>query len=163
VERDATSMCRLLVGLPDVDVIGIVRWSAPMQVHIRSTAPRPACPRCGAPAVVKETRSRRLVDLPAFGQPTVLVWRQRRWRCPDRDCVVGSWTELDPRIVVGNRGITDRAGRWACEQVGRHGRSVSEVADDLCCDSQTANRSGRAVRLRHGPGAVGAEGPGCGD
>ncbi len=36
--------------------------------------------------------------------------------------------QTDGRIVVGNRGITDRAARWACEQVGRHGRRVAEVA-----------------------------------
>ena len=36
-------------------------------------------------------------------------------------------------------GLTDRAGRWATEQVGRHGRSVSEVADDLACDWHTVN------------------------
>ena len=36
-------------------------------------------------------------------------------------------------------GLTDRAGRWATEQVGRHGRAVSEVADDLACDWHTVN------------------------
>ena len=36
-------------------------------------------------------------------------------------------------------GLTDRAGRWATEQVGRHGRTVSEVADDLACDWHTVN------------------------
>ena len=39
--------------------------------------------------------------------------------------------QIDRRIVVGNRGTTDRTARWACEQVGRHNRSVSEVADTL--------------------------------
>jgi transposase len=53
---------------------------------------------------------------------------------------VGSWTEVDERIVIGNRGMTDRAARWACEQVGRHGRSVAEVAADLGCDWHTVNR-----------------------
>ena len=28
---------------------------------------------------------------------------------------------------------------WATEQVGRHGRAVSEVADDLACDRHTVN------------------------
>jgi hypothetical protein len=53
---------------------------------------------------------------------------------------VGSWTEVDERIVIGNSGMTDRAARWACEQVGRHGRTVAEVADELGCDWHTANR-----------------------
>ena len=84
---------------------------------------------------------RRLVDLPSFGRPVVTVWRQIRWCCPNEDCPAGSWMQTDERIVIGNRGMTDRAARWACEQVGRHGRSVAEVADDLGCDSHTANRS----------------------
>ncbi|HEX2028055.1 MAG TPA: transposase [Nitriliruptorales bacterium] len=141
MEIDATHVCRLLVGLCDVEVVGVVRWPAPMQVHVRSTMPRPACSWCGTTATVKETRRRRLVDLPCFGTPTVLVWRQVRWRCPNRSCPVGSWMQIDDRIVAGNRGITDGAARWACEQVGRHGRTVSEVADDLGCDWHTVNRA----------------------
>ena len=47
-----------------------------------------------------------------------------------------------PELVVHRAGrrsrrrrlaITDRAGRWVTLQVGRHGRSVSEVAEDLGC------------------------------
>ena len=33
--------------------------------------------------------------------------------------------------------MTTRAARWATVQVGRHGRTVSEVADDLGCDWHT--------------------------
>jgi hypothetical protein len=35
--------------------------------------------------------------------------------------------------------MTDRAGRWATEQVGRCARSVSEVAKELGCDWHTVN------------------------
>jgi len=69
------------------------------------------------------------------------VWHQVRWTCPASSCPVGTWMQVDEAIVVGNRGITDRAARWACEQVGRHGRSVSEVADALGCDWHTINRA----------------------
>ncbi|MTV26058.1 ISL3 family transposase [Nitriliruptoraceae bacterium ZYF776] len=133
-------MCRALVGLADVEVVGVIGWTVPMQVHIASDAPRPEC-SCGRAATIKQTLRRRLVDLPCFGRSTVTVWRQRRWRCADADCPVGSWTEVDERIVVGHRGMTDRAARWACEQVGRHGRSVAEVAGELGCDWHTVNRA----------------------
>ena len=33
--------------------------------------------------------------------------------------------------------MTTRAARWATVQVGRHGRTVSEVAADLDCDWHT--------------------------
>jgi hypothetical protein len=35
--------------------------------------------------------------------------------------------------------MTDRAGRWITEQVGRNARSVSEVARELGCDWHTVN------------------------
>ncbi len=35
--------------------------------------------------------------------------------------------------------MTDRAGRWVTEQVGRCSRSVSEVARELGCDWHTVN------------------------
>jgi transposase len=31
-------------------------------------------------------------DLPAFGRPA-LVWRKRRWRCPEALCGERTWTE----------------------------------------------------------------------
>ena len=138
---EPTLMCRALVGVADVEVVGVIAWTVPMQVHIASTTPRSSCSSCGRSARVKQTLRRRLVDLPVFGRPVVTVWRQRRWCCPAVGCPTGSWTEVDERIVIGNRGMTDRAARWACEQVGRHGRTVAEVADDLRCDWHTVNRA----------------------
>jgi len=35
--------------------------------------------------------------------------------------------------------LTDRAGRWVTFQVGKHGRTVNEVASDLGCDWHTVN------------------------
>jgi len=138
---EPTLMCRALVGLEDVEVVGVIGWTVPIQVYIASTLARPSCASCGAVARVKQTMRRRLVDLPSFGQPVVTVWRQVRWRCVAVGCGAGSWMQTDCRIVIGNRGITDRAARWACEQVGRHGRSVAEVAKDLGCDWHTVNRA----------------------
>jgi Transposase/Ornithine cyclodeaminase/mu-crystallin family len=84
----------------------------------------------GPPAVA-------LVDLPAFGRPAVLVWRKRRWRCPEPACEVGTWTESDSRIAPVRAAMTDRAGRWVTVQVGREGRTVAEVARELGCDWHT--------------------------
>ena len=35
--------------------------------------------------------------------------------------------------------MTDRAGRWITEQVGRYARSVNEVAKELGCDWHTVS------------------------
>ncbi|MCL1594863.1 MAG: transposase [Actinomycetia bacterium] len=45
----------------------------------------------------------------------------------------------EPRIAAARLGLTDRAGRWVAFQVGKHGRTVNEVAQDLGCDWHTVN------------------------
>ena len=50
-----------------------------------------------------------------------------------------TWTEQDPQIASERCALTTRAARWATVQVGKHGRAVSEVADDLGCDWHTVN------------------------
>jgi transposase len=44
-----------------------------------------------------------------------------------------------PAIAAQRLGMTDRAGRWVTEQVGRHGRTVNEIAVELGCDWHTIN------------------------
>ncbi len=50
-----------------------------------------------------------------------------------------SWTGEDRRIAPARLALTDRAGRWVTVQVGKHGRTVNEVADKLGCDWHTVN------------------------
>jgi len=88
---------------------------------------------CGGPVAVKDRVEVEHADLPCFGRRSVLVWRKIRWWCPGPGCSAGSFTEQAPEIASARLAITDRAGRWATLQVGRHGRSVSEVAEDLGC------------------------------
>ena len=111
----------------------------PLFVHIETTGPRPTCPGCGGRATVKERDQVVLVDLPAFGRRTRLVWRKHRWACPNRVCAWPSWTEREATIAAPRLALTDRAGRWVTEQVGRRGRTVDEVAVELGCDWHTVN------------------------
>ncbi len=137
---DATRMCEVLVGLPDVNVLGVVDVAeAPVEVVIEQRVARPRCAGCGEPARVKDRADVSLVDLPCFGRAARLVWRKHRWECPTVSCPTGSWTGEDVRIAAPRMGLSDRAGRWATMQVGRHGRSVAEVAADLECDWHTVN------------------------
>ena len=80
-----------------------------------------------------------LVDLPCFGRPCRLRWRKYRWCCTSNDCGVGSWTEQAPLIGSPRLAMTDRAGRWVTEQVGRCGRTVNEIATELATDWHTIN------------------------
>ena len=73
-------MCALLVGLPDVVVVGVGEWPMWLRVVITVDVERPLC--CGRPAHRHGVREVVLVDLPVFGRPARLVWRKQRWRCP---------------------------------------------------------------------------------
>ena len=140
MEVDPTRICELLVGLPAVVVLGVDDdGDGVLRVYVETREVRPSCSGCGAVAVVKDRPSVELVDLPCFGRPTRLVWRKRRWSCPDAVCVIGSWTEELHAIAAPRLVMTDRAGRWVTEQVGRHGRTVNEVAGELGCDWHTVN------------------------
>lgn len=137
---DTTRMCEVLVGLPDVTVLGVVDVAErPVEVVVAQRVARPHCAACGALARVKDRPEVSLVDLPCFGRPARLVWRKHRWECPVISCRSGSWIGGDARIAAPRMGLTDRAGRWATMQVGGHGRAVAEVAADLGCDWHTVN------------------------
>ena len=135
-------MCEKLVGLGDVDLVGIndTGEGTPLRVVIRSRKPRPACEGCGGLVWSKGYRTAVSVDLPAFGRPVRLRWRKRRWTCPNPDCAQKSFVEQDPTISPPRALLTTRAARWATIQVGRRGRPVEEVAEELGCDWHTVNR-----------------------
>ena len=129
---DPTRVCELLIGLGDVTILGAVdEPGGPLRVHIETRAGRPSCVGCGGPVWSKDQRPIELVDLAAFGRPARLVWHKRRWACPTSECEVGSFTETAAHIAAARLVMSDRAGRWVTEQVGRHKRSVNELAVEL--------------------------------
>jgi len=133
-------MCELLVGLPDVNVLGVVdEPGAALRIVIETRGPRPVCARCAGVAQVKDRPEVELVDLAAFGRPARLVWRKHRWVCPNGSCPIGSWTAQDTAIASVRAAMTDRAGRWVTRQVGAHGRTVNELASELGCAWHTVN------------------------
>ncbi|MDQ6909493.1 MAG: ISL3 family transposase [Actinomycetota bacterium] len=133
-------MCELLVGLPDVTVLGIVdELGGPLRVHVETRGEQRSCGGCGAAGRVKERPEVELVDLPVFGRQARLVWHKHRLVCNVSACAVRSWTVDVPAIASCRLALTDRAGRWVTEQVGRWGRTVNEVAVELGCDWHTIN------------------------
>ncbi len=140
MEVDPTRMCEKLVGLGDVDVVGVDdAGGGPLRVVIRSRKARPCCGACGGRVWSKGYRTAVLVDLPAFGRPVRLRWRKRRWTCPNTDCEIRSFVEQDATIGPARALLTSRAARWATTQVGKYGRSAKEVAEELGCDWHTVN------------------------
>ena len=100
-------------------------------VHVETRGRRPPCLRCGGSVWMKDQRPVELVDLAAFGRPARLVWHKRRWSCPTQGCPTGSFTETAAWLAAPRLLMTDRAGRGVTEQVGRHGRTVNEIAVEL--------------------------------
>lgn len=142
LETDPVKINELLVGLPDVTVLGAVRHADDsVELHIQTNARVDGCASCGSVAQFKGWRVVIFVDLPTFGSPVSLHWHKRRWRCPEPSCAVGTWTEVDERIAGSRLKLTDRAARWATCEVGRYGRTVNEVAGALGCDWHTVNNA----------------------
>ena len=142
METDATRMCELLVGLGDVDVLGVDDTDANfVGVTVQTRTDRAFCAACGVLASLKEYQPTELVDLACFGRPARLCWRKRRWRCAEPACPAGSWVEVNHQIASPRQRLTRRAGMWACEQVGKNSRTVAEVAGELGADWHTINNA----------------------
>jgi len=140
VETNPIRVCELLLGLPDVTVLGVDDISGePLRVHVAACIPRPACPGCDGVVWRKDSDPVELVDLPAFGRAARLMLHKQRWECPTEGCSVRSFTEQAPEIAPARGLMTDRAGRWVTGQVGKLGRTVAEVARELGCDWHTVN------------------------
>ena len=142
MEHDPIRVCELLVGLGDVEVLGVDNEGdgKPLRVHVRCKAASPLCSGCGSRLWSGGERAVELVDLPVFGCAVRLVWRKRRWRCGDSGCETPGVTEQASCIAPKRALLTTRAGRWATRQVGR-GRPVKDIAAELGCAWHTVNAS----------------------
>jgi hypothetical protein len=64
VETDPTRMCELLVGLPDVNILGVDDGvEGFLCIYIESSTERPECSHCGVLAQMKDRSAVELVDL----------------------------------------------------------------------------------------------------
>jgi transposase len=111
------------LGIDDFSVIRTEVVDGVLEAHVRSTFPT-ACWHCGSTAVVGHGRHLRRVRDRSCGQPTVLVWHQRRFAC--RDC--GRTSRERHTAVEGARSITRRFRRQLFTESCR--RPFSEVASD---------------------------------
>ncbi len=131
-----------LFNLAGVHVLDVV-WrdrSGKVPVGLRLTVEsHPAetgCPGCGVVAVGHGRRLRRLHDIPAFGAPVELVWRQRRYRCAEPACPVGGFSEDHP-LAPAQAKLTGRAAWWAISCIQRDNASVASLARRLGVDWHT--------------------------
>ena len=129
VADDEFSMLELLIGLPNVRVLGVERINDVLEIHLETADPVRFCVSCGMAGVVKDRPRVRYADLPVFGQRAVLVWHKYRWSCPGEN---RTWTEERPDIAARSMSaMTHRAAVWATIQVGRFVRPVSQIAAEI--------------------------------
>ena len=124
--------CDLLVGLDGFHVIAVEHDARDrLVVTIESAAGPMGCYSCGVIARGHGRVEVGLVDAPAFGRPVRLVWRKRRWLCPEPACDVGSFVEQDERVASARALLTARACWWAIEQIRRENASVNGIRRQL--------------------------------
>ena len=131
-----------MFNLPGVHVLDVVwreavkRTPAGLRLVVETGSAGTGCPGCGVIAEPRGRRVRRLHDIPAFGAPVQLVWRQRRYRCGESACGVGGFSE-DHELAVPRGKLTVRAAWWAISCIQRDTASVASVARRLGVDWHT--------------------------
>ena len=139
METNATRMCALLVGLPDVNVLAVDgdEPAMPLRVPVETRVGLVGCrgvwnqgPAEGsAPGRVGGSCGVRAAGGAGVGQAPLVV--------PRGGLRGGHVHGGGPADRAARAKMTDLAGRWATVQVGRLGRTVAEVAAELGCDWHT--------------------------
>ena len=109
---------------------------AGLRLLVETGATEAGCPACGVVAEARGRRSRRLHDIPAFGAPVELSWRQRRYRCAELACPVRGFSE-DHALAPSRAKLTVRAAWWAISCIQRDNASVASAARRLGVDWHT--------------------------
>ncbi len=130
--------CDLLVGLAGLHVVEVARGGdGALTVVVESEPGAMGSHRCGVVAHAHGRVEVRLIDAPWAGRPVTIVWRKRRWVCPEPSCPVVSFVEQDEAIATPRGRLTVRACWWAIEQIRREHASVNGVRRQLGCGWRT--------------------------
>jgi transposase len=127
VGAESSDAAVVLVGIPEFVVRDAVEEDGEVWVLVETPPAPTGCPGCGTRAVSKGRRRTKVRDLECGGRPVVLVWAKRRWRCPDDDCDVRTWTE-QVESVLPRAVLTERARYEIFRRIGEEARSTAEVA-----------------------------------
>jgi transposase len=129
--------CDELFGIEGLHVTAVRRHADGLVVTVETAPQLEGCRTCGVVAIGHGRQVRRLHDVPAFGAPVVVLWRRRRWRCPDPDCPADTFAEAVPDLAVGGAKLTVRAIWWAINQLRREHAAVAGIARQLGVDWHT--------------------------
>lgn len=130
----------VMLGIDGVRVVEARDVDGEVELTVETTADRDWCRSCGVRAHSKGRPTVVVRDVTGFGRRARLVWRKRRWRCPEASCPAGSWTQQHP-AVRPRLSMTERARATACRRVGAGGESVAAVAGDVGVGWHTVMRA----------------------
>ena len=116
-----------VLGLEGFALRAAIEEDGELWLAVERTATVVGCAGCGTRARSKGRPVVEVRDMAFGGRPVRLVWRKRRWRCPDPDCEVATWTEA-AEAIRPRAGLTERARVDICERVGRDAASVALLA-----------------------------------
>jgi transposase len=129
------SRCDLLVGLDGFHVVRVEertgRRGSWLRVEIETASRAEGCRSWWVLAASHGRRTVRLIDTPCFGRPVELLWRKRVWRCAERGCEAGAFTEQQEDLTPPRALLTLRACWWAIGQLRREHASVAGLARQL--------------------------------
>ncbi len=119
----------VMLDIDGVRVLAARHVDGEIELTVETTTDRDWCRACGVRAHSKGRPTVVVRDVTAFGRRARLVWRKRRWRCPEPACPAGSWTQQHPALRP-RMSMTERARADACRRVGKHAQPVAVVARD---------------------------------
>ncbi len=128
--NDGNGLAEALLGLEEFRVLKVTETHAEVLIDVETTTDFTGCSACGTRAESQDRMTVQIRDLACFGRPARLMWRKRRWRCPEADCEAKTWTETSTQ-VSSRTVLTHRAGVEACHQVGANARPVAGMAREL--------------------------------
>ena len=128
-DRDIGTGDRVL-GLSGFRILGDESTPDELILTIETSAERAVvCPQCASKARAVGRYAVHYRDLPAFGLPVRLIWKRRRWQCPNPECETKTWSEDSDQMASGTT-LTKRAAMEITRQVGQV-HSVKEVAEEF--------------------------------
>lgn len=119
-----------LLGLKGFHIVAGEQTPDELILTVETTAESPPrCPNCGSQARALGRYPVHYRDLPSFGMPVRLIWKRRRWQCPNPDCGTKTWSEESEEMASGTT-LTKRAAMEITRRVGQVD-SVKEVAEEF--------------------------------